>query len=95
MEWAEIEDKMLRYLSAEFYITEAEFYTEADCNEFRKYNISEFFAEKTTRSQWARFFREHYDLRKLYIPKEWTNRKIRYMRKLYRVMIADMATPKP
>lgn len=94
LEWAEIEDKMLRYLSAEFYITEAEFYTEADCNEFRKYNISEFFVEKTTRSQWAQFFREHYDLRKLYVPKEWTNRKIRYMRKLYRVMIADMAKPK-
>lgn len=84
-EWDEIQDKLMHYLLAEYYIR-----TET----IHKWDMSEFFARNTTKSQWAQFFREHYDLRRLYIPKEWTNARIRYMRKTYSVMIQDMNTPK-
>lgn len=84
-DWDEVQDKLWHYLSARYYIT-----TEV----VRKWDMPEFFARYTTRAQWAQFFREHYDLRKLYVPKEWNNSRIRYVRKIYSVMIKDMETPK-
>jgi len=84
-EWDEIQDKILHYLLAEYYIT-----TEI----VRKWDMPGFFARYTTQAQWAQFFREHYDLRKVFIPKEWSNNRIRYMRKIYSIMIRDMDTPK-
>ena len=84
-DWREVQDKLWHYLSARYYIT-----TEI----VRKWDMPEFFARYTTRAQWAQFFREHYDLRKLYTHKEWNNSRIRYMRKIYSVMIKDMDTPK-
>ena len=52
-----------------------------------------FFARYTTREQWAKFFREHYDLRQIYAPKEWNNKRIRYMRSIYSAMIKNQPTP--
>lgn len=84
-DWHEVQDKLWHYLSAKYYIT-----TEI----VRKWDMPEFFARYTTRAQWAQFFREHYDLRKLYTPKEWNNNRIRYMCKIYSMMIKDLETPK-
>lgn len=84
-DWDEVQDKLWHYLSAKYYIT-----TEI----VRKWDMPGFFARYTTRAQWAQFFREHYDLRKMYTPKEWDNFRIRYVRKIYSVMIKDMETPK-
>lgn len=84
-DWGEVQDKLWHYLSARYYIT-----TEI----VRKWDMPEFFARYTTRAQWAQFFREHYNLRKLYTPKEWNNSRIRYVRKIYSVMIKEMEPPK-
>ena len=84
-DWGEVQDKLWHYLSANYYIT-----TEI----VRKWDMPEFFVRYTTRAQWAQFFREHYNLRKLYTPKEWNNSRIRYVRKIYSVMIKDMEAPK-
>lgn len=84
-DWDKVQDKLWHYLSARYYIT-----TEI----VRKWDMPGFFARYTTRAQWAQFFREHYDLRKLYTPKKWDNFRIRYVRKIYSVMIKDMESPK-
>lgn len=83
--WEEVQDKLCHYLSARYYI---------ETEIVRKWDMAGFFARYTTRAQWAQFFREYYDLRKLYVPKQWNNSRIRYMRKIYSVMIKDMETPK-
>ncbi len=41
----------------------------------------------------GKFFREHYDLRQIYVPKEWNNKRIRYMRSIYSAMIKNQPTP--
>ena len=84
-EWAEIEDKLYQYFTAEYYIK----------NEIvRKWTLSEFFARYSTKAQWADFIRQHYDLRKIYVPREWTNKRIRYIRKIYQAIVRDIEPPK-
>lgn len=83
-EWEEVKDKICHYQTARYYI-EREI--------VRKWDMAGFFARYTTREQWAKFFREHYDLRQIYAPKEWNNKRIRYMRSIYSAMIKDQPTP--
>lgn len=80
----EIYDKLCHYFVAKYYI-EREI--------VHKWSMPEYFATHISREKWASFFREHYDLRKIYVKKELTNKRIRYMRKLYEVMIKNMETP--
>ncbi len=84
LEWDEVKDKICHYQTARYYI-EREI--------VRKWDMAGFFARYTTREQWAKFFREHYDLRQIYAPKEWNNKRIRYMRSIYSAMIKDQPTP--
>lgn len=83
--WEEIKDKLWQYFIAKYYI-EREI--------VHKWSMPEYFVTHISRDKWADFFREHYDLRKIYKPKEWNNKRIRYVRKLYNTMIKDMPTPK-
>lgn len=79
-----INDKICHYHIAKYYI-EREI--------VHKWSMAEYFATHISRDEWATFFREHYDIRRIYTKKEWTNKRIRYMRKLYETMIKEMETP--
>ena len=84
-EWEEIQDKLWHYFIAQYYI-EREI--------VHKWSLPEYFYTHIPRSKWADFFREHYNLRKIYVTKEWTNKRIRYIRKLYETFVVEMETPK-
>lgn len=72
--WEEIKDKLWQYFIAKYYIKR---------EIVHKWSMPEYFVTHILRDKWADFFREHYDLRKIYKSKEWTNKRIRYVRKLY------------
>lgn len=82
--WEEIYDKLWHYFVAKYYI-EREI--------VHRWSMAEYFATHISRDKWATFFREHYDIRKIYTKKEWSNKRIRYMRKMYDAMIKNMETP--
>ena len=84
-EWDEIKEKFFEYFIAKYYI-EREI--------VHKWSLPEYFVTHIDRSKWADFFREHYDLRKIYKPKEWNNFRIRYVRNIYKAMIKEMPKPK-
>lgn len=84
-DWEEIYQKLYQYFIAKYHI-ESEI--------VHKWSMPEYFYTHIPRSKWAEFFREHYDLRKMYVPKEWTNKRIRYVRSLYQTFVVDMETPK-
>lgn len=74
-EWQEkVKSKIVNYLGVKYRI---------EHSTYLKWDMKEAFLNFTTRKQWADFFREHYDLRNIYTKKEWTNERIRYMRKIY------------
>lgn len=83
--WEEIQVKLCEYFNAKYRI---------NSEIVHKWSLPEYFVTHIDRSIWADFFREHYDLRKIYKTKEWNNFRIRYVRKLYEVMIKDMPAPK-
>lgn len=82
--WAKIEDKLWRYLSVQYYI---------DTAQIDNCSMSRFFVDNFSRKDWADFIKEHYDLRKIYRHKEWTNKRIRYVRKLYNKLYIDSPNP--
>lgn len=83
--WDEIEDKLYHYFTIRYYLKQIVIH---------KWSLLDYFCRITTRKQWADFIREHYDMRKIYTPKEWTSKRIRYVRNLYRVMTRNLETPK-
>lgn len=84
-EWEELNMKFWKYFIARYYLK-----TEL----VHKWSIPEYVATHISRERWAEFFREHYDIRKMYQPKEWNNKRIRYVRKIYETMLLDQPTPK-
>lgn len=82
--WEEIHNKLWHYFIAKYYI-EREI--------VHKWSMPEYFATHISRDKWAAFFREHYDLRKMYVKKEWTNKRIRYVRKIIETMVRNMDAP--
>lgn len=52
------------------------------------------FKKLTTPEDWAEYLRQHYDIKSIYTKKEWTPARIRYVRKLYEVMLQNQPTPK-
>ena len=83
--WEEVNDKLWHYFIAKYHITQ---------EIIHKWSMAEFFATHIPREKWAEFFREHYDLRKMYKRKIWTNKRIRYVRKLIDVMVRNEPAPK-
>ena len=83
-EWADIQDKICHYQIARYYI---------ETEIVRKWKMAEFFARYTTREQWAKFFRENYDLKQTYVQKEWNNKRIRHVRNIYNSMIKNQPRP--
>lgn len=59
-----------------------------------KWSLPEYFCSTTTQAQWADFIRKHYDLRKIYTHKHWTNSRIRYVRNFYQTITQDQEPPK-
>lgn len=84
-DWEEIKNKLWHYFVAQYYI-EREI--------IHKWSMPEYFYTHIPRSKWADFFREHYDLRKIYVQKEWTNKRIRYVRNIIKIFVREMETPK-
>lgn len=71
--WIEIENKICDYLRVCYYI--------------KPEQVDELCMLKiTTRKQWADFFRKHYNLKEIYVKKEWSNKRIRYMRNTYDII---------
>ena len=83
--WKEIEAKLRDYLTIRYYLKQGIMH---------KWSLPEYFCGITTRSQWADFIRQHYDLRNIYTTKVWTNSRIRYVRNLYQAIIQDQKPPK-
>lgn len=52
------------------------------------------FKNLTTPEDWAEYLRQNYDIKSIYTKKEWTPARIRYVRKLYEVMLQNQPTPK-
>lgn len=52
------------------------------------------FKNTTTPEDWAEYLRQNYDIKSIYIKKEWTPARIRYMRKLFDTMLQNYPTPK-
>jgi len=52
------------------------------------------FKKLTTPADWAEYLRQNYDITTIYTKKEWTPARIRYVRKLYDVMLQNQPTPK-
>ena len=82
--WGEVYDKIYQYLIANYYILR-EIVIRGD--------MADYFAKYISREYWAKFIRENYNIKELYNKKEWTNQRIRYVRKLYSVMIKDLEKP--
>lgn len=84
-DWEEVEAKLCIYLTIRYYLKQ---------EIIHKWSLPEYFCGMTTRAQWASFIREHYDLRKIYARKDWTNSRIRYVRSLYQATRMEQETPK-
>lgn len=52
------------------------------------------FKKMTTPAEWAEYLRQNYDITTIYTKKDWTPARIRYVRKLYEVMLQNQPTPK-
>lgn len=83
--WDEVEAKFYDYFVVKHYI-ESEI--------VHKWSMSEYFITHIPRERWVEFIREHYDLRKIYKPKEWNNKRVRYFRKIVGEMVKNMPVPK-
>lgn len=81
----ELKERMNQYLS--FKIFELAVPIEGE-------TMTDEFVRSTTKSEWAYFVKNHYDLPSMYTEKEWTRERIRYVRKLYRKLYRDLPTPK-
>lgn len=57
-------------------------------------SLVDYYANISTKEQWADFFKNNYNLKELYKPKEWTKSRIRYVRDLYDYFIKVQPTPK-
>lgn len=83
--WDEIQEKIYDYFVMRYILREEIIDSQP---------LPDFFLRTTTRKQWANFIREHYDIRKIYVPKEWTNKRIRYVRNIYDTMLKNLKPPK-
>jgi len=83
-DWEEIHEKLFEYLIAKEFIIVTKYYGKTIIDEF---------CEQTTKSEWAAFIRENFNLKDAFSKNEWTNKRIRYVRKLYNVMTKNMPTP--
>lgn len=84
-DWGEIEAKLCDYLTIRYYLKQ---------EMIHKWSLPEYFCSMTTRVQWADFIRKHYDLRKIYTPKDWTNSRIRYVRNFYQAIMQNQRPPR-
>lgn len=84
-DWEEVQDKFWHYFVAKYYITR---------EIVHKWSMPEYFVTHIPREKWAEFFREHYDIRKIYKKKDWTPKRIRYFRKIVDRMVRNLPSPK-
>ena len=83
-QWEEINEKLYEYLIAKEFIIVTEYYGETIVDEF---------CNQTTKSEWAAFIRENFNLKDAFTKKEWNNKRIRYVRGLYEMMTKNQPTP--
>lgn len=83
--WDKIEEKIYHYLVMNYDFDQILVHHDS---------LAEYYAMISTREQWAEFMRDNYNLKELFKPKEWTNKRIRYMRSLYDTFIKELPTPK-
>ena len=84
--WEPIAQKFRHYLLMNYYFN----------HELVRRNETfvDYYAMVSTHENWAEFLKNNYNLKDLYQPKEWTTKRIRYVRKLYDCLIKNMPTPK-
>lgn len=85
-DWNAYEEAIINYLTLNYY-----FNVEYSIDDKP---ILEFFLKYSTPDDWAEYIMKEYDLRSVFQEKEWTNSRIRYVRKLFEIMIKEMETPK-
>ena len=85
VDWEEIKAKLCDYLTIRYYLKQ---------EVIHKWSLSEYFCGMTTTAQWADFIREHYNLKRIYSSKEWTNYRIRYVRDFYQAIMQNQRPPK-
>ena len=79
-EWGKITIKIREYLKASMWLRQKLI---PRCKE-----IDDFYKNKPVH-EWVNFLHENYDMQKLYVNKEWNNKKIRCFRNICRSMIAE------
>jgi len=82
--WDEINEKLYEYLVAKEFIL---------VTPYEGRTIIDEFCEGSTKAEWAAFIRENFSLKDAFSKKEWTNKRIRYVRKLYEIMTKNQPTP--
>lgn len=82
--WDEINEKLYEYLIAKEFILVTAYNGETIVDEF---------CNQTKKSEWADFLRKQFNLKEAFSKKEWTNKRIRYVRKLYEIMTKNQPTP--
>lgn len=82
--WAVVDEKLYHYLVMKYHFNQIIIHHDS---------LAEYYGMISTRKDWADFIRSNYDLRSLYKRKEWTNKRIRYFRKLFDTMISELPTP--
>lgn len=80
-----LEEKILFYLGMKIFAFTSECDGETIYDEFIK---------ETSKSDWAEYLKSNYDIESMYVEKQWTRERIRYVRKLYRKLCKDMKKPK-
>ena len=84
-QWEPYVDKIYHYLCMNYYFDRIIVHHDS---------LVDYYAGISTREQWAEFIKENYNLKELFKPKEWTNKRIRYVRDLYDFFIKEQPTPK-
>lgn len=82
--WAVIEQKLYHYLVMSYYFKQSLIHNDS---------LVDYYAMVTSKKDWADFIRSSYDIKSIYREKEWTNSRIRYVRRLFDAMIMEMPTP--
>ncbi len=82
--WSMVDKKLYHYLVMKYYFNRLLIHHDS---------LVEYYGMTSTKKEWADFIRKSYDLRSIYKEKEWTNKRIRYVRQLFDLMIIETPTP--
>lgn len=85
-DWAPYEGKIQSFLLLRYAVKQT--------ISFNGESILRILQQTTTPADWAEYIAKHYDIRSIFASREWTNKRIRYMRRLYDALYRSIDPPK-